>query len=84
VAADVSPEAIQAGVVPGMALALAERKATDLVTVDPDPAAYRNCSLAVEKIASRYTPAFQSDTRGNWYLDITGTARTKAFTFFHP
>jgi DNA polymerase-4 len=56
-----------------MALALAERKATDLVTVDPDPAAYRNCSLAVEKIASRYAPAFQSDTRGNWYLDITGT-----------
>jgi DNA polymerase-4 len=56
-----------------MAMALAERKATDLVTVAPDAPAYRNCSLAVERIVSRYAPAFQSDVRGNWYLDITGT-----------
>ena len=71
-AADVSPEAIQAGIVPGMALA--ERKATDLVTIAPDPPAYRNCNAAIEKIVSRYAPAFQNDTWGNWYLDITGTA----------
>jgi DNA polymerase-4 len=74
VAADVSPEAIEAGIVPGMALALAERKATDLVTIAPDPPAYRNCNAAIERIASRYAPAFQNDSRGNWYLDITGTA----------
>jgi DNA polymerase-4 len=74
VATDVSPEAIAAGIVPGMALALAERKVTDLVAVVPDPPAYRNCNAAIEKIVSRYAPAFQNDTRGNWYLDITGTS----------
>jgi DNA polymerase-4 len=72
-AADVSPEAVRAGIVPGMALALAERKIPDLVTVAPDPPAYRDCNSAIEKVASRYAPAFQNDSRGNWYLDITGT-----------
>jgi DNA polymerase-4 len=74
VAVDVSPEAMETRIVPGMTLAPAERKATDLVTVAPNPAAYRNCSSAIEKIASRYAPAFQNDSRGNWYLAITGTA----------
>jgi DNA polymerase-4 len=74
VAADVSPEAVEAGIVPGMALVLAERKVTDLVTVAPDPGAYRICNSAIAGIASRYAPAFQNDSRGNWYLDITGTS----------
>jgi DNA polymerase-4 len=74
VAADVSAEALQAGIVPGMALTLAEKKARDLVTVAPDPPSYAKCNQAIGKIASRYAPVFQHDGKGNWYLDITGTA----------
>jgi DNA polymerase-4 len=73
VAADVSTEAVQAGIVPGTAPALAEKKVRELVTVAPDPLSYVKCNQAIRKIASRYAPVFQNDCKGNWYLDVTGT-----------
>jgi DNA polymerase-4 len=73
IALDASPEAVKAGVFPDMTLSIAEKKITDLVTIPPNPEAYRRCNLAIESISSRYAPVYQSDTKGNWYLDITGT-----------
>jgi DNA polymerase-4 len=73
-AVDVSPEGIRAGIVPDMALAAAEKKVGDLVTVEANPGAYHKCNEAIEAISSRYAPAFQHDDKGNWYLDISGTA----------
>jgi DNA polymerase-4 len=74
VAADVSAEALRAGIAPGMALALAEKKLRDLVAVAPDPRSCDRCNQAITAIVSRYAPVFQSDSRGNWYLDVSGTA----------
>jgi DNA polymerase-4 len=71
---DLSPEALKQGLAPGMALAVAERKVKDLTVLPPDPPAYETMNKELEKIASVYAPAFENDTNGNMYLDLTGTA----------
>jgi hypothetical protein len=65
VAADVSPEAIQAGIVPGMALTLAERKAIDLATVAPNPPAYRNSITSVQRFLTLPTRSTSMSSMGN-------------------
>jgi DNA polymerase-4 len=75
VALDVSPEALKEGIMPGIALATAQRMVKELAVVAPDPAAYGRVNGALEKVISRYAPAWQNDGCGNIYLDITGTRR---------
>jgi DNA polymerase-4 len=71
---DLSPEALKQGLAPGMALAVAERKVKDLTVLPPDPPAYESMNKELEKIAANFAPAFENDTNGNLYLDLTGTA----------
>jgi DNA polymerase-4 len=71
---DLSPEALKQGLAPGIALAVAERKVKDLTVLAPDPPAYETMNRELEKIAAVYAPAFENDTNGNLYLDLTGTA----------
>jgi DNA polymerase-4 len=61
------------GLAPGMALAVAERKVKDLAVLAPDPPAYETMNRELEKIAANFAPAFENDTNGNLYLDLTGT-----------
>jgi len=73
-ALDCSPEAVRQGVTPGTALALAERKISDLIILPPDPASYELMNKEIEKVAERYAPLWENDRQGNLYLDLTGTS----------
>jgi len=73
-ALDCSPEAVRQGVTPGTALALAERKISDLIILPPDPASYELMNKELEKVAKRYAPLWENDRQGNLYLDLTGTS----------
>jgi DNA polymerase-4 len=72
-ALDCSPEAVREGVLPGTALALAERKLPGLAVLAPDPPAYLAMNKQLERIADIYAPVWENDKAGNLYLDITGT-----------
>jgi DNA polymerase-4 len=75
IVADASGEAVKEGVNLGMSLIMAKKRLPNLIIIEQDPILYRKCNSVIEKVASRYAPAYQSDTKGNWYLDITGTRR---------
>jgi DNA polymerase-4 len=72
-ALDCSPEAVKEGVMPGTALALAERKIPGLEVLPLDIRAYGAMNKELERIAALYAPAWENDGAGNLYLDITGT-----------
>lgn len=72
---DVSVEAMKAGIFPGMALALAERRVRDLMVLPPDPLAYGQVNGIIETIVAQYAPVYENDTAGNVFLDLTGTGR---------
>jgi DNA polymerase-4 len=72
---DLSPEAMKEGIRPGMALAAAERNVKDITILPPDPAACERMNRELERLAAVYAPAFENDSLGNLYLDLTGTAR---------
>jgi len=72
-ALDCSPEAIRQGVIPGTALAIAEKRINDLLILQPDIPAYEIMNKEIEKIAACYAPVWENDRAGNVYLDITGT-----------
>ena len=72
-ALDCSPEAIRQGIVPGMALAIAERQLKDLIVLPPDIKAYETMNKVLDKVAARYAPVWENDRAGNLYLDITWT-----------
>jgi DNA polymerase-4 len=72
-ALDCSPEAIQEGVMPGTALAVAERNIKGLLVLPPDPPSYAAMNREFERIADSYAPAWENDGAGNLFFDITGT-----------
>ena len=72
-ALDCSREAIQEGITPGMALAVAERRVKDLIVLAPDFPAYQEMNKELERVAAAYAPVWENDRAGNLYLDITGT-----------
>ena len=72
-ALDCSPEAIKEGIMPGMALAVAERRVNNLTVLRPDVSAYEIMNKELDIIASRYAPLWENDKTGNLFLDITGT-----------
>jgi DNA polymerase IV len=73
VAWDVSPEALKQNIMPGMALAVAQRMAKDVTILPPNPAAYQKANNALEAVITRFAPAWQNDGCGNLFLDLTGT-----------
>jgi DNA polymerase-4 len=72
-ALDCSPEAVREGILPGTALALAERKIKGLTVLAPDVPAYMKMNIELERLSSLYAPVWENDRAGNLYLDITGT-----------
>ena len=74
-ALDCSPEAVKQGIMPGMALAVAQRQIKDLIVLSPDIPAYQVMNNELEKVAERYAPVWENDKVGNLFLDITGTSR---------
>jgi DNA polymerase-4 len=56
-----------------MALAVAQRRVTDLTILSPDLPAYEMMNKELEKVAACYAPVWENDRAGNLYLDITGT-----------
>ncbi len=72
-ALDCSPEAIRQGIMPGTALAAAEKKIADLMVLAPDISSYEIMNRELEKVAAHYAPVWENDRTGNVYLDITGT-----------
>jgi DNA polymerase-4 len=74
-ALDCSQEAIKQGIMPGMTLAIAEKKVKDLQILSPDIPAYEMMNLEIEKVISRYAPVWENDRAGNLYLDISGTTK---------
>jgi DNA polymerase-4 len=71
---DCSPEAVREGILPGTALAAAERAVKGLTVLAPNPPAYSAMNRQLERIAGLYAPVWENDGAGNLYLDITGTA----------
>jgi DNA polymerase-4 len=69
----VSPEALKQNIMPGMALAAAQRLSKDLTIIPPNPAAYQKANNALESVITRFAPAWQNDGCGNLFLDLTGT-----------
>jgi len=74
-ALDCSQEAVRQGIIPGMALAMAERMVKDLAILPPDLPAYEMMNDELEKVVNRYAPVWENDQAGNLFLDITGTGR---------
>jgi DNA polymerase-4 len=60
---------------PGMTLAAAERRVKNLTILPPDLPAYEAMNDELERVVARYAPAWENDSVGNLYLDITGTTR---------
>lgn len=71
----VSAEARLAGVVRGMAVALARRICPDLVVRPPDPARYAKAHRALHAILAEVAPVIEPRGWGHAYLDLTGTER---------
>lgn len=71
----VSAEARLAGVVRGMAVALARRICPDLVVRPPDPARYARAHRALHAILAEVAPVIEPRGWGHAYLDLTGTER---------
>jgi DNA polymerase-4 len=63
------------GIRPGMALAAAERSVKDITILPPDPGACEKMNRELERLVAVYAPAFENDSLGNLYLDLTGTTR---------
>ncbi len=70
-----SPEAWQAGIRKGMALAKAFRYCREVVALPPNESLYTRASQAIYKILQNFTPVLEPSGYGHAYLDITGTGR---------
>ena len=62
---DVSQAALSEGIVPGMALAAAQRLVRGLAVIAPNPAAYQKANTVLETVIARYAPLWQNDGGGN-------------------
>ncbi|RJP82718.1 MAG: hypothetical protein C4524_00260 [Candidatus Zixiibacteriota bacterium] len=72
---EVSAEARQAGIRPGMRLHEARRLCRDLGVLHPNPPLYARARVALLKVLSQYTPVIEPFPDGSAYLDVTSTAR---------
>ena len=72
---DLSRAALNAGIIPGMALSAAKWLIRDLPVVPPNPAACQKVNKVLETVIARYAPVWQNDGGGNLFLDISGTQK---------
>jgi DNA polymerase IV len=72
---EVSAEAHQAGIRPGMRLNEARKLCRDLGVLHPNPPLYARAEAAILRILSQYTPLVEPFRLGGAYLDVTGSQR---------
>ncbi len=72
---DVSPEARQAGILPGMRLSEALRMCRDAEVIHPNPPLYARAEAAILNILHRYTPCIEPRGFGAAYLDVSTVVR---------
>ena len=72
---EVSPEAEEAGVVPGLQADQARRRCPSLRLVPPNPPRVAQAHHALVRFMTLIAPVWESYRPGHFYLDLTGTTR---------
>ncbi len=72
---EVSPEAEDAGVTPGLPADRARRRCPSLRLVPPNPARVAQAHRALVSCMTPIAPVWESFRPGHFYLDLTGTTR---------
>ncbi|HZS12142.1 MAG TPA: hypothetical protein VFA38_07815 [Nitrospirales bacterium] len=72
---EVSDEARQDGLLPGMPVAVARRLCPSARVLPPDPYAVQQADRAIWSVVARYAPAWEPFLPGHVFLDLTGTTR---------
>jgi DNA polymerase-4 len=70
-----SAEARAAGIVQGMAVAVARKRCPDLLLLPPNPRLYARASRALHEVLRIYAPVIEPRGYGHAFLDLTGTTR---------
>ncbi|WP_304222643.1 DNA polymerase [Gracilinema caldarium] len=72
---DVSPRAREEGLMPGMALAEAERRFRSLQVLPPEPKTLEKASQEMVEAVKAFAPLIEYVPGGHLYLDLSGTER---------
>jgi DNA polymerase IV len=72
---EVSAEAANEGIAPGMAVELARQRCPGLQVVPPDPSRIRAAQRELEYIIAPFAPVWEPIRPGAFFLDLTGTTR---------
>ena len=72
---EVSPEAAEAGVIPGLRTDRARQRCPSLRLVPPNPTHVARAHHALLPLIQSVAPAWESLRPGHFYLDLTGTTR---------
>ena len=72
---EVSPEAEDAGVIPGLQVDRARRRCPSLRLVPPNPTRVAQAHHALVSFMTPIAPVWESFRPGHFYLDLTGTTR---------
>ncbi len=72
---EVSPEAEEAGVLPGLPVARAQGRCPSLQLIPPNPQGASNAHQALLASINPIAPVWESFQPGHFYLDLTGTTR---------
>jgi len=72
---EASPEAAEAGVIPGLRTDQARRRCPSLQLVPPNPTRVAQAHHALLPFIQSVAPAWESFRPGHFYLDLTGTTR---------
>lgn len=70
-----SPQAVQWGLRPGMRVGEAQRLCRDIIITTPHPSVYRRAIRAIEERIAQFTPLYELNRKGRWFLDLSGTSR---------
>ena len=70
-----SPEAWNAGIRKGMAVAKAMRCCRSTIVLPPNESLYLRASRAIFKVLESFSPVLEPSGHGHAYMDITGTGR---------
>jgi nucleotidyltransferase/DNA polymerase involved in DNA repair len=72
---EASPEAEEAGVIPGLQADQARRRCPSLKLVPPNPPRVAQAHHTLMRFMTPIAPVWESFRPGHFYLDLTGTAR---------
>ena len=72
---EASPEAVEAGVIPGLRTDLARQRCPSLRLVPPNLTSVTRAHYALLPLIQSVAPAWESFSPGHFYLDLTGTTR---------